>query len=43
MKIATSILDCQERLNIRSLEIDTKLKMAKRTYRDGLFIEEILK
>ena len=35
--------DCQKRLNQRSLEIDTKLKMAKREYRDGLFVEELLK
>lgn len=36
-------LDCQERLNTRSLEIDTKLKMAKREFREGLYIEELLK
>ena len=36
-------IDCQEKLNIRSLEIDTKLKMAKREFREGLFIEELLK
>ena len=36
-------IDCQERLNARSLEIDTKLKMAKREFREGLFIEELLK
>lgn len=33
---------CKERLIQRSAEIDTKLKLAKREYRTGLFIEEIL-
>lgn len=35
--------DYIDALNKRTQEIETKLKMAKRTYRDGLFIEEILK
>ena len=35
--------DCQKRLNERSAEIETKLKLAKREYRDGLYIEELLK
>ena len=35
--------DCQRILNERSLEIDTKLKMAKREFKSGLYIEELLK
>ena len=35
--------DCRVKLNERSYEIDTKLKLAKREFRDGLYIEEILK
>lgn len=35
--------DCRKLLNERSYEIDTKLKLAKREFRTGLYIEEILK
>ncbi len=35
--------DCRRALNERSYEIDTKLKLAKREYKIGLYIEEILK
>ena len=35
--------DCRKFLNERSYEIDTKLKVAKREFRTGLYIEEILK
>lgn len=35
--------DCRKFLNERSYEIDTKLKLAKREFRSGLYIEEILK
>ena len=35
--------DCKNQLNERSFEIDTKLKLAKREFKTGLFIEEILK
>ncbi len=35
--------DCRKHLIERSYEIDTKLKLAKREFRDGLYIEEILK
>ena len=35
--------DCRKQLIERSYEIDTKLKLAKREFRDGLYIEEILK
>lgn len=35
--------DCRQYLNERSYEIDTKLKLAKREYKDGLYIEELLK
>lgn len=35
--------DCRKLLNERSYEIDTKLKLAKRDFRTGLYIEEILK
>ena len=33
----------QNKLNERAYEIDTKLKLAKREYKNGLYIEEILK
>lgn len=35
--------DCRLALNERSYEIDTKLKLAKREFKTGLYIEEILK
>lgn len=35
--------DCHSRLVQRSAEIDSKLKLAKREFRTGLFIEEMLK
>lgn len=35
--------DCRRALNERSYEIDTKLKFAKREFKTGLYIEEILK
>lgn len=35
--------DCRRFLNERSYEIDTKLKRAKREFRTGLYVEEILK
>lgn len=35
--------DCKTALNARSYEIDTKLKLAKREFKAGLYIEEILK
>ena len=35
--------DCRKVLNERSYEIDTKLKLAKRGFKTGLYIEEILK
>lgn len=35
--------DCRRVLNERSFEIDTKLKLAKREFKTGLYIEEILK
>ena len=35
--------DCKKLLNERSYEIDTKLKLAKREFRTGLYIEELLK
>lgn len=35
--------NCKNSLNERAYEIDTKLKLAKRNFRDGLYIEEILK
>ena len=35
--------DCRQRLVQRGSEIDTKLKLSKREYRDGLYIEELLK
>jgi hypothetical protein len=35
--------DCRKALIERGYEIDTKLKLAKREYKDGLYIEELLK
>ncbi len=35
--------DCRQRLNERSFEINTKLKLAKREFKNGLYIEELLK
>ncbi len=35
--------DCRQLLNERGYEIDTKLNLAKREYKIGLYIEEILK
>jgi hypothetical protein len=35
--------DCKKALIERGYEIDTKLKLAKREFRDGLYIEELLK
>jgi hypothetical protein len=35
--------DCRKELIERSYEIDTKLKLAKREFKDGLYIEELLK
>lgn len=35
--------DCRKSLNERSYEIDTKLKLDKREFKTGLYIEEILK
>ncbi len=35
--------DCKDKLIERGFEIDTKLKLAKREFKDGLYIEEILK
>ncbi|MCR5275715.1 MAG: DUF3990 domain-containing protein [Clostridiales bacterium] len=35
--------DCRKALVSRGYEIDTKLKLAKREFRDGLYIEEVLK
>lgn len=35
--------DCRKLLNERSYEKDTKLKLAKRQFKTGLYIEEILK
>ena len=35
--------ECRARLNERSYEIDTKLKLARREFKNGLYIEEILK
>ncbi len=34
--------DCRRALNERSFEIDTKLKLAKREYKSGLYVEELL-
>ena len=36
-------VDCRKRLVQRGSEIDTKLKLSRREYRNGLYIEEILK
>ena len=33
--------DCRKRLIERGFEIDTKLKLAKREFKSGLYIEEI--
>lgn len=35
--------ECRKQQNKRSYEIDTKLKLAKREFKNGLYIEEILK
>ena len=35
--------DCIRSLDERAAEINTKLKLAKREFREGLYIEEILK
>lgn len=35
--------DCRKALIERSYEIDTKLKLAKREFKEGLYIEELLK
>ena len=35
--------DCRKTLMERGYEIDTKLKLAKREYKEGLYIEELLK
>ncbi|MCR5354063.1 MAG: DUF3990 domain-containing protein [Lachnospiraceae bacterium] len=35
--------DCRKLMVERSYEIDTKLKLAKREFKDGLYIEELLK
>lgn len=35
--------DCRKELIERAYEVDTKLKLAKREFRSGLYIEEILK
>lgn len=35
--------DCRKLLVERGYEIDTKLQLAKREFRNGLYIEEILK
>lgn len=35
--------DCRNRLRERSFEIDTKLKLAKREFKTGLYIEELFK
>lgn len=35
--------DCKNKIHERSLEIDTKLKLAKREFKSGLYIEELLK
>ena len=36
-------MDCQNDLENRSYEIDTKLKIAKREFKDGLYIDEVFK
>ncbi len=35
--------DCRKSLIERGYEIDTKLKLAKREFKEGLYIEELLK
>ena len=35
--------DCRKELIKRSYEIDTKLKIVKREFKNGLYIEELLK
>jgi hypothetical protein len=35
--------DCRSALIERGYEIDTKLKLAKREFKTGLYIEELLK
>ncbi|MGM9947861.1 hypothetical protein [Floccifex sp.] len=35
--------DCRNKLIERSYEMDTKLKLSKREYKNGLYIEELLK
>lgn len=35
--------DCKNKLNQRAYEIDTKSKLSKSEFKNGLFIEEILK
>ena len=35
--------DCRKKLIARGYEIDTKLKLAKREFKEGLYIEELLK
>ncbi len=35
--------DCRKKMIERGYEIDTKLKLAKREFKDGLYIEELLK
>ena len=35
--------DCRKALIERGYEIDTKLKLAKREFKEGLYIEELLK
>lgn len=35
--------ECIKKLSLRTLEIETKLKLAKREFKNGLFIEELLK
>ncbi len=35
--------DCRKKLIERGYEIDTKLKLAKREFKEGLYIEELLK
>jgi len=36
-------IDCQNELEKRGYEIDTKLKIAKREFKDGLYIDEVFK
>ncbi len=35
--------DCRDALIVRGYEIDTKLKLAKREFKEGLYIEELLR